>query len=245
MAEEGKKMRRKMLAFAVPVLLAVLLIGCSHMPTRESPSEIAPDDLDAWLSEREARIPGIRSGTEKQIGDEVIVIGASTGVPLAAWLAAEVRESEDQTMHALIFISANFLPANRSAKIILWPGGRILTRLAVGKYTGFEPKNEMHAYYWTSSYLSKALRPMMQACRLGTNAPLEEIRVPVLFLYTENDEVVSIPALLEAYERFGSEEKSLINVSEARDHNMAGDIISPETTQITVDHILRFLGRIR
>jgi len=57
--------------------------------------------------------------------------------------------------------------------------------------------------------------------------------------------VVSIPALLEAYERFGSEEKSLINVSEARDHNMAGDIISPETTQITVDHILRFLGRIR
>jgi alpha-beta hydrolase superfamily lysophospholipase len=169
----------------------------------------------------------------------------STGAPLAAWLATEIQTVESHGMSALILISPNFEPADKAAKIILWPGGRLLTRLAVGKYNSFEPQNEQHAYYWTSSYLSRALRPMMQAGRLGIRAPLEEVRVPLLVLYTENDEVVSIPALLDAYERFGSETKNLINVTEASDHNLAGEIISPGTTQIVVDHILRFLRPLR
>ena len=282
--------------------------------------KLPADGLDEWLSGREAQIPGIRPGTEKQIvwagepgektpisiiyihgfsatrgesfpvcdrvaeklsanlfytrltghgrdgealgaarlddwqadlleaweigrriGDETVVIAVSTGAPLAAWLAADTRVVESNGMSSLILISPNFEPADKSAKIVLWPGGLLLTRLAVGKEYGFETKNDQHAYYWTSSYPSRALRPMMQACRLGTKAPLEEIQAPLLVLYTENDEVVSIPALLDAYERFGSEHKSVINVAEAQDHNMAGDIISPETTQIVVDHILGFL----
>ena len=310
------------IAAAVCVMMVPCLIGCSHLPSRDSPSETPPDELDAWLSQSEGQIPGIRPGTEKhiiwagepgektpisiiyihgfsatrgesapvcdrvaeelganlyytrltghgrdgdamgearlgdwqadvleaweigrRIGEETIVVAMSTGAPLAAWLAADTPEMENHGMTALILISPNFQPVNESAKIVLWPGGLLITRLVVGKYYSFEPQNELHAYYWTSSYPSKALRRMMQACRLGTKAPLEEIQVPTLFLYTENDEVVSIPALLEAYERFGSEEKSLINVTEAQDHNMTGDIISPETTQIVVDHILQFLAQ--
>lgn len=313
---------KKGAVFFPSILFLMFSLGCSHMPPRESPSEIPLDKVDDWLSEGEARIPGIRPGTEKQIvwaeepgnktplsiiylhgfsatrgeiapvcdqvakereanlfytrltghgrdgeamgearigdwkrdvmeaweigrriGEEVIVVGASTGAPLAAWLAAEVRDTEEHGLAALILVSANFMPANKSARIVLWPGGRFLTRMVVGKYYSFEPQSEMHAYYWTSTYRSKALRPVMQACRLGNNAALEEIHVPVLFLYTENDEVVSIPVLKEAYDRFGSEEKSLINVAEAKDHVMAGDVISPDTTQITVGHILRFLER--
>lgn len=177
----------------------------------------------------------------KLIGDRVIVVASSTGAPLAVWLAAEVMGKNEHGMAALVLVSPNFLPANKAAKIVLWPGGRLLTRIVVGKYAGFEPKNELHSYYWTSTYPSKALRTMMQACRLGNRAPLEKIEAPALFLYTENDAVVSIPTLLKAYERIGSGTKTVINIKEARDHNMAGDIISPETTQIVVDHMLNFL----
>lgn len=310
------------IAAAACVTLVSCPSGCSHPPSRGSPSETPPDELDAWLSEREEQVPGIRPGTEKQIvwagepgektpisiiyihgfsatrgesapvcdqvakelganlfytrltghgrdgeamgeatledwqadvreaweigrliGDVTIVVGMSTGAPLAAWLATDIQVVESHGLSALVLISPNFAPADKAAKIILWAGGMLMARLVVGKYTGFEPQNELHAYYWTSSYRSKALRPMMQACRLGTRAPLEEVQAPTLFLYTENDEVVSIPALLEAYERFGSEDKSVINVTEAQDHNLAGDIISPETTRIVLDHILRFLAQ--
>ena len=172
----------------------------------------------------------------KRLGDRVIVAATSTGAPLAAWLATEYSE-----ISAVVLISANFQPANKMTNIILWPGGRIITRIAVGKRYSFEPQNADHARYWTTSYPPKALLPMMQACRLGIRSPLEHINAPVLFLYTEDDDVVDLEALKKAYERVGSEKKQLIQVREATDHVMAGDIISPQATGIVVSHIVSFI----
>jgi len=172
----------------------------------------------------------------RRIGEEVVVVWTSTGAPLAAWLACGRGD-----IAAVALISANFQPANKAAKIVLWPGGRLITRLVVGKTRAFEPRNEAHARYWTTSYPSKALRPMMKACRLGERAKLEELTVPVLFLYTEHDDVVSLSALKEAYGRVGSPVKKLIDVKEAEDHVLAGDIISPQATDAAVRHILTFL----
>ena len=172
----------------------------------------------------------------RRIGEQVIIVATSTGAPLAAWLA-----SEHNDIAAIVLISANFQPANKTANVILMPGGRLLTRIAAGKTYGFEPINEDHGRYWTASYPSKALRPMMETCRLGRRSALEDISVPALFLYTEHDDVVSLPAMEEAYERMGSSTKQMINVPEAKDHVMSGDIISPQATGIVVEHILQFL----
>ncbi|MBN1699282.1 MAG: alpha/beta hydrolase [Spirochaetales bacterium] len=172
----------------------------------------------------------------RRIGRKNVIIAVSTGAPLAAWLATKVTG-----LSALVLISPNFEPADKAARLLLLPWGNLIARLSVGKYYHFEPQNSLHEKYWTSAYRSGALLQMMATCRLGWKADLESISIPILCLYTENDRVISIPKLKHAYERFGSGIKKIINVGKARDHNMTGSIISPETVDDVVDIIEAFL----
>jgi len=173
----------------------------------------------------------------RRIGQKVIIIAVSTGAPLAAWLCTKV-----DNIAALIMMSANFYPADKASGMILWPWGNLLIRLVLGKYhKQFKPINERHSRYWTSTYRSEALLAMMGVCKLGNKLDLDKIKVPVLFLYTENDKAISIPALKEVYEKISSPRKKIINIKEAKDHVIAGDIISPETNNKVVTLVLDFL----
>ena len=189
-----------------------------------------------------ASVAGMLSDTEeawqigRMIGERVIVIATSTGAPLASWLAAHVEE-----MEALIMMSPNFAPARPEANLILWPGGLILGWIIEGFEYCFEPRNELNARFWTTCYPTAALRTMMQVVQIGNRQPLESIEVPTLFIYTETDTTVSIPALKEAYERFGSPYKQIVDLPGARRHVIAGHIISPWATDRAVDTILAFL----
>ena len=84
----------------------------------------------------------------------------------------------------------------------------------------------------------------MECVQLAGKIPFEAIEVPVLCVYTENDVTISIPAVKEIYRRFGSPEKTLVNIKEAKDHVLAGDIVSPETTGTLIDTVLEFLNKI-
>jgi esterase/lipase len=172
------------------------------------------------------------------IGEEVIIMGTSTGGALAAWLAAEQRNPA-----ALVLASPNFGPADSRAGILLWPGGRLIARLFSGRYRSFEPLNEAHARYWTERYPTGALKPMMQTVRLAWRAPLEEIAAPALVLYTEADDVVSVPKLKDAFDRLGSASKELLDLPGADHHVLAGDIVSPHATDAAVSEITSFLRR--
>lgn len=85
---------------------------------------------------------------------------------------------------------------------------------------------------------------MMECVRLGRNLPLESIAVSALCVYTETDEVVSIPAIKEMYARLGSTTKRLIDLPGAERHILAGDIISPDTTDALIQTVLEFLEEI-
>ena len=143
---------------------------------------------------------------------------------------------------ALILLSPKFGPANKAAGLTLLPGGNLIARIAVGKYYAFEPKNELHNRYWTNPCRSEALKTMMRCVRFGQKLPLESVSPPVLCVYTENDEALSIPAIHKMYERLGSERKKLVNIREARDHVLAGDIVSPGTTRTLTEEVLTFLA---
>lgn len=203
------------------------------------------------------------------IGDRVVVVGTSTGAPLAAWLAAHgageplpggapnqpaeagpasqpVAPNTDPASAAnqpaaLILISPNFAPADSRARMLLWPGGRLLARIFSGPYRSFEPENEQHERYWTARYPSESLVTMMEAVRLGRRANLESIRAPSLVVYTERDDVVSVPAIKEAFDRLGSPHKELLELPGADRHVLAGDILSPQTTDTLVERVERFL----
>ena len=172
------------------------------------------------------------------IGNRMIIVGMSTGAPLAVWLSTQMNSSN---IAALVLPSPNFGPANRAAGLLLLPGGSLIARIIVGKYHAFEPMNELHNKYWTNPCRSESLKTMMRCVRLGQKLSLESVFLPVLCVYTENDRTLSIPAIHRMYERLGSGMKKLVNLKAARDHGLAGDIVSPETTDALVDEVLAFL----
>lgn len=170
------------------------------------------------------------------IGRRVVVVGMSTGCPLAAWWVARHPETA-----ALVMLSPNFWPRNRGVSLLLTPAGPLLARLLVGRYRDLSGNNEMEDHYWTTRHHSRSLIPMMQAVRLGLRSPLEQIRCPVLVVYTEQDRVVSVPAIKRAYERIGSTRKQLIELPGAQHHELAGTIQDPATVPALTAIVTRFL----
>jgi alpha-beta hydrolase superfamily lysophospholipase len=207
-----------------------------HGRTAEALGEATVEDWKADV--REAWEIG------RRIGERVVVIGTSTGASLALWLATQAEFAAQPA--ALVLVSPNFAPADRRARVLSWPGGAALAWVMTGRYFQFEPENERHARYWTERYPSSALVDMMGAAAAGADAALERVATPTLMLYTEQDDVVSVPALKEAYGRIGAEveprpAKKLVEVAGATQHVPAGDILSPQTTQSVIREMTRFL----
>ncbi len=188
--------------------------------------------LQAWINDvTEAWEIG------KRIGNEVIIGGTSTGVPLAFWLA----EQKPKELKALILVSANMKPADKSTDLLLLPWSNLIIKIAIGDYFSYKPRNELNKLYWTTRYRSEALLAMMSVVQLGKKIDLSKITTPSLWIYTQNDNVVSIPDLLRAYERIGSTKKKIVNFKDAKSHVLAGDAISPENTELAVETIVSFL----
>lgn len=172
----------------------------------------------------------------KRIGSKVIAAGMSTGAPLVAWLAT--REKVD----GLVLGSPNFAPADGTANLLMWPViGPILPGIIFGEYREFEPVSEEHAKYFTERHHSSSLHPMMASCNLGKDAPIEKITAPSLFVYTENDDVISIPTMEEIFERIPGENKKLVNLKNAHHHNLSGTLVVPETVDEMVQVVEDFI----
>ncbi len=172
----------------------------------------------------------------KRIGDEIIIIAASTGAPLAVW--ASKREN---LVSAMVLMSPNFGPADKNAYLVLWPGGRIIARLLVGKYYSWKPENELHARYFTPKYRVEGLYPMMKLVKYGQTNDYSTFKLPVLFLYNPRDNVIDLKEMRRVYESIGSKNKSIIAVTNASGHVLAGNILSPQSTDTVVEDITKFL----
>lgn len=167
----------------------------------------------------------------RQIGEQVILIGTSTGGTLAHWLALQ---PDMQDLAALILISPNYAVRAAGADLILWPWGPQLLYLLEGDYIEWEPFNEAHGAYWTTRYPSGAVVEMMKLLDLVNNQDAERIISPTLVLYSPNDQVVDPEPIVTMFERFGSLNKELIAIEEVGDRNnhvLAGQILSPDDTE--------------
>ena len=197
--------------------------------------------LQAWLADTwEAWEVGTR------IGDRVVLVGMSTGAPLAAWVTHRVRAAgaDRDRVAATVLLSPNFAPADERANLILRPFGRLILWIVEGRYREWEPENEMQRRYWTTRQRSNALVPMMETVRLGNQTPVEEVSTPMLMVYTKNDTVISIPAALALYERWGGSPKRLVDLPDAPGHALAGYILSPHTTEPLAREIVDFAARL-
>ncbi|MDH5589300.1 MAG: lysophospholipase, partial [Gemmatimonadota bacterium] len=175
----------------------------------------------------------------RRLGDRVVVVATSTGGTLALWMALQEGWGED--IAALVLVSPNLGLADPAARVLTWPWGGVMVRMLLGPYRSFESRDAAH---WTTRYPSRALVPMAALVREVWKADLGAVETPVLVLYSQEDTVLDSRRTVKGFERLGSEVKRLVEVTGPGDpqrHVLAGDVLSPETTDAVVDTVVAFL----
>lgn len=176
------------------------------------------------------------------IGGRVVLVGTSTGATLALWAAKD--EGLRDALAALVLVSPNLQPADRSSRLLLWPWGAHIARAVVGEERCFEPENEAQARHWTTCYPVEALVPMMALVEHVRDSDPARVRAPLLVFYDPADLVVDAGETARRFERWGSEAKRLTTVDGVGDpsrHVLAGDVLSPGTTASVLAETLAFL----
>jgi len=203
-----------------------------HGRTSEALGEV---ELQNWVDDyREAIEVGLC------IGKKLLVIGVSTGGTLATWGAACF---DHPRVAAYMCLSPNYRPKNPFAALALWPWARIWLPLIMPEVS-FEPRNEDHRRYWTERYPVEGVFPMMELLKLVRKSPVERITKPFQILYSPQDQVVDSRMTEKIFTRIGSDARSLVPRFKSDDfenHLLAGDILSPSTTDEVAGIMLEFI----
>jgi esterase/lipase len=177
----------------------------------------------------------------RALGEQVVVVGTSTGGTLALWLA---QQPGAEAIAAQVLVSPNLGPRDERATLLAGPWGEQLQRLLIGEEYAWQPANDAQAKYWTWRYPARALVPMMALVKMVRDSPLERLRTPTLVIHSPEDTVVSPARIEAAYARLGSAAKRIVKVSGSEDranHVLAGDILAPRGTDELLAPMLDFL----
>lgn len=176
------------------------------------------------------------------IGQDVVVIGCSTGCTLATLAFAHGASAK-----AMIHVSPNFGLRVRAVQALLdLPGSRRWAKYVAGQARSFPARNDAHAAFWTLDYPTEAVHVMADAVRAARAADLSKITTPALFCYNSQDQVVHPDDTRRTMARWGAAtQTALLKQTDADDemgHIMAGDIFSPGQTVPLARRILAWLG---
>lgn len=175
------------------------------------------------------------------LGDEVIVIGCSTGCTLMTTALARGAR-----VKAVVHLSPNFGMRNIIARALLKaPGIETWGRFLVGKNLSFKARSKAHEQYWTLTYDTKAVFTMAQSVREAHAQPIEAIQTPAYFAFCEEDRVISPAITRSVIARWGGPVQEDVLVKGPTDDNdghvMAGDVMSPRQSAPLADRINAWL----
>jgi esterase/lipase len=177
----------------------------------------------------------------RTLGDRVILVGTSTGATLGLALAGH---PDFTAVHSLVFLSPNFAPAAAGARLLTGPFGPQILRLTAGPEHAWEAANAAQATFWTTRYPSAAIIEMMRLVELAWSRLDRVTAAEALFLFSPQDEVVSVSALRRGFAALPVERKVLHPLEQGNglsNHVLTGDILAPENTEPTLTLILDFL----
>ena len=181
----------------------------------------------------------------KQLGEKVIVMSTSTGGTLALHLAAG-----NPDVHALVLYSPNVAIFDPNATLLAKPWGLQMARFVKGdNYHSFEADEERQKF-WTTKYRLEALTHLqiMVESTMITET-FQEVKQPVFMGYyykneEEQDQVVSVPAMLTMFEELGTPDDQKVKVAfpEAGDHVIASPLTSKSVDEVRKETIEFFEG---
>lgn len=177
----------------------------------------------------------------KRLGEEVIVIGLSTGGTVATWLATQ---NIAEHVAAFILVSPNLSLVDRKTELLTLPWGRQIAEMVMGPEYGWEPHNEQYGKYWTCRFPTRALLPLQGMVSLARSLDLGTIHRSLLVIYSPADEIVCPLTIEKRFGSIGSEKKKLIPYYESGSpshHVLAGDILAPDSTRPIADMIIDFV----
>jgi esterase/lipase len=123
------------------------------------------------------------------------------------------------------------------------PWGLQIGRALMGDFREWKPRNAQEEKYWTYRYRIEVFYSMMGLVDMVDHLDLSQIKVPVLIIHSDRDQVISVEKVKERYQEIGSKRKKSVTVNNTQDewgHILAGDIISPTTTGTVVKLIMDF-----
>ena len=180
------------------------------------------------------------------IGDKVILISCSTGGTLVA--AGIVRGIFSEQLFSTVFFAPNFGVQDRMAPLLTWPLARYWAPLIGGEMQTNTPRNQLHARYWTTSYPTISLIPMMQLIDMVDDAELRTSTVPGLFYFSPDDKVVDPQKTENFIARWrGPKEILRVNGNDSEDelnHLITGQVVSPSQVKRAADTVINWHHRI-
>jgi esterase/lipase len=144
----------------------------------------------------------------QQIGDNVIVMGTSTGATLAIYLAAFNPELID----ILLFFAPNINVADQRSFLLTYPGGETLAEFLEGDYLHQGMSGEEFNKYWYPQYKTNSVVELLSLIEhTMTTEVFNKVKQPtfVSFYYKneiEKDDIISTEAIHSFYEQLGTEE---------------------------------------
>ena len=172
----------------------------------------------------------------RRLGDRVLILSTSTGATLASFAATDAEAAKG--LAGVVMISPNFGLRAASAKILALPLARWWGPLVAGAERQFTPQNAAHAAGWTHRYPTVALFPMAALVRAARDLPFAEARVPALFLFSPDDQVIDPNAAAQVARAWGGpvtvERRQMGPGDDTYSHVIAGDALSPGQTEDTV-----------
>lgn len=205
----------------------------AHGRERQALTDFSAED---WMNDGAEAL-----AVAKALGNKLVLIGTSTGATLALALA---RHPDYGSVDSLILVSPNFGPAGGGSGITTGPYGPQLTRLILGERRSWVAANDQQEQYWSTDYPTAAVVEVMRLVNLAQTLIAEAGTPKAMLVYSPQDDVVSVPKLLEGFAALPADRKQTYKVDQPNSlspHVLTGDILAPGTSEETADLISSFI----
>ena len=178
-----------------------------------------------------------------RLGKQVILVGTSTGAPLACWADVQLQRVF-KAPFAHLFMSPNFKINNPFDFLLTMPFAESVVPRILGRTHSWTPESDASALYWTSTYDIQAVIEMQKVVDWFRAQPPHCWTTPMAMMVMNRDPTISAKAAKRVFSQWQSTDKAHLPVEtdpEAIAHVFTGDIAGPHRTEQTIEAFAGYL----
>ncbi|MEO9574476.1 MAG: alpha/beta fold hydrolase [Tateyamaria sp.] len=196
---------------------------------------------DSWLEDTAEAI-----AIGRRLGDQILIIGTSTGGTLATIAAVDPILSKD--IFGVVLVSPNYRLKSAQAKIFDLGFVPVWAPLLTGPEYSRRPTSQDHATYWTTRYPVSALFNLATLMRAARTIDVSTGKIPMVVLYATDDQVVDADFTESFLQDWGGpvrwETFTMTDQDDPSSHMIVGDIRSPTQSTLAIETILDWYGEL-